>query len=91
MRTTTIFILLVATASNAPAAVPDATGQALRNCLSNADQASTADQTDCEVAAERRCAYISLLRKLPPAAASRLKTAQRAWLNRPGFAGGSNS
>jgi hypothetical protein len=33
MRTTTIFIPLVATASNAPAAVPDATGQAANDLL----------------------------------------------------------
>jgi uncharacterized protein YecT (DUF1311 family) len=66
--------------------VKDATAAALTCCLSTAANASTAGQTDCEAAAaktyDRRMnvAFASLMRKLPPSAAQRLRLSQRAWL-----------
>jgi uncharacterized protein YecT (DUF1311 family) len=70
----------------AAAAVPDPTTVALQRCLDDAANASTAGQTQCEADAARafdrrmNIAYATLMRKLPPAAAQRLRLAQRAWL-----------
>lgn len=64
----------------------DATAVALDRCPSLATNASTAGQTDCEAAAMRsydrrmNVAYVDLMRRLPPDAASRLRVSQRAWL-----------
>lgn len=64
----------------------DPTAIVLQRCLAAPTGVSTAGQTDCEAAAERgydarmNAAYAALIRRLPPAAASRLRTAQRAWL-----------
>ncbi len=69
------------------AAVPlDATAIALDRCLALPANASTAGQTDCEMAAMRsydrrmNVAYAALMSRLPAAAADRLRRSQRAWL-----------
>ncbi|WP_313540521.1 lysozyme inhibitor LprI family protein [Sphingomonas sp.] len=64
----------------------DATDAALRRCLAALANASTAGQTNCEVAAERaydrrmNAAYATLLRRLPAAAGVQLRRSQRAWI-----------
>jgi uncharacterized protein YecT (DUF1311 family) len=84
MRATLLLLFLLPVAGLA--AVPDRTAQALQRCLNDPIRASTADQTDCEAKARHdydqrmNLAYNRLLQKLPAAAATRLKTAQRAWL-----------
>jgi uncharacterized protein YecT (DUF1311 family) len=81
------FVLLVwSTGANAAPARDDATAVALQHCLVAPSGVSTAGQTECEAAATRsydrrmNTAYADLMRRLPSAAASRLRTAQRAWL-----------
>lgn len=64
----------------------DATAAVLSHCLSATANASTARQTGCEAAAEHaydrrmNVAFTNLMRKLPAAAAERLRTSQRGWL-----------
>jgi uncharacterized protein YecT (DUF1311 family) len=64
----------------------DPTAATLRRCLDASANASTAGQTGCESAAyknyDRRmnAAYAALIRRLPAAAAQRLRVSQRAWL-----------
>lgn len=64
----------------------DATAAALERCLALPANASTAGQTDCEAAAMRsydrrmNVAFAVLMRRLPAAAADRLRRSQRAWL-----------
>lgn len=82
-------LLLLLAMPNVAIAAPapgDATQEALETCLAASSAASTAGQTECEVVArqgyDRRmnAAYTTLMNKLAPAAAARLRTAQRAWL-----------
>jgi uncharacterized protein YecT (DUF1311 family) len=79
--------LLALAATGARAAPPsDATELTLARCLDNPAQASTAGQTECEMAAIRaydrrmNAAYAALMRKLPAPAAQQLRLSQRAWL-----------
>jgi uncharacterized protein YecT (DUF1311 family) len=68
------------------AADEDRTEAALRACLARPSAGSTAGQTACEAAAVRQydqrlnAAYQSLMRRLPPDAAAKLRLSQRAWL-----------
>jgi len=79
-------LLLVLSAASATAERQDPTDRALQACLDAPDHASTAGQTECEAVASRdydrrmNLAYAGLMRGLPTAAATRLRTAQRAWL-----------
>jgi uncharacterized protein YecT (DUF1311 family) len=81
-----LFLLALVPPVPAAAAVPDPTTVALRRCLDDAAHASTAGQTQCEADAARafdrrmNVAYATLMRKLPSAAAQRLRLAQRTWL-----------
>jgi uncharacterized protein YecT (DUF1311 family) len=82
-----LVLIAMATSASANAAGPlSPTEEALRRCLHAPAAASTAGQTECEGAAARRydqqmnVAYVALMRRLPPAAAARLRSAQRAWL-----------
>jgi uncharacterized protein YecT (DUF1311 family) len=58
----------------------------LARCLEEPDHASTAGQTECEIAAMRaydrrmNAAYAALINKLPARAAQQLRLSQRAWL-----------
>jgi uncharacterized protein YecT (DUF1311 family) len=84
-------LVLIAVATSVAAAqasadtLADSTEAALRRCLDRPSAVSTAGQTECEGAAQRsydqrmNAAYGGLMRRLPPAA-SRLRSAQRAWL-----------
>lgn len=85
-------LVLIAVATSGAAApastasVANSTEAALRRCLDRSSAASTAGQTACEGAAQRRydermnAAYGGLMRRLPSAVAARLRSAQRAWL-----------
>lgn len=81
-----LFLLTVSTGAVAVPAHGDPTAIALQRCLAASSGMSTAGQTECEAAAARsydarmNAAYTSLMRRLSPAAASRLRMAQRAWL-----------
>ncbi|ATY31167.1 lysozyme inhibitor LprI family protein [Sphingomonas psychrotolerans] len=82
-------LLLLAVSPEGAAALPehDPTEAALQRCIAAPANASTAGQTECEAQAssdyDRRLnvAYTSLTRRLSAAAATRLRTAQRAWLS----------
>ncbi|VWX55129.1 lysozyme inhibitor LprI family protein [Novosphingobium sp. 9U] len=86
MKLSVLFLLALPTATWAAAPADDATQRSLDACLAAPGGASTAGQTQCEVTAQqsydRRMnrAYTQLMRKLPPAAAARLRAAQRAWI-----------
>ncbi len=75
----------------------DATAAALERCLASPANASTAGQTDCEASAMRgydhrmNVAYVALTRRLPAAAADRLRRSQRAWLAYRDAEGGTRS
>lgn len=77
---------LLAIAGPAAAEPADPVEVRLAACLNAPDQASTAGQVGCEIAAERdydrrmNAAYIDLMRKLPAPAGQRLRQGQRAWL-----------
>lgn len=64
----------------------DRTEAALQRCLDTPAAATTAGQTECEVAAacdydlRMNTAYGQLLERLAPPEAARLRSAQRAWL-----------
>lgn len=78
--------LMVIPMTAAAAALGDPTQAQLQACLADPAAQSTAGQTQCEAAAaesyDRRlnAAYDALMRRLPPPAAARLRSAQRAWL-----------
>ncbi|MFT4055320.1 MAG: lysozyme inhibitor LprI family protein [Novosphingobium sp.] len=81
-----VIILMFPGVAVAKPATVDATEVALEQCLALPANASTAGQTDCEVAAMNRynhrmnVAYAALMRQLPAAAADRLRKSQRAWM-----------
>jgi uncharacterized protein YecT (DUF1311 family) len=85
LRSLSIILLALITAP-ALSATADPTAATLRRCLADPVNGSTAGQTTCQAGAaqsyDRRLntAYRALLRALPPAAAQRLRVAQRAWL-----------
>lgn len=86
IRSCVLVLIAVATSASAVPANADPIDAALQRCLDAPAAASTAGQTACEGAAARRydqrmnVAYAALMRRLPPGAAARLRTAQRAWL-----------
>lgn len=86
IRSFFILSLGISTAAIASPASEDRTEAALQRCLDASAAASTAGQTECEVAAARdydrrlNIAYGQLLQRLAPPEAARLRSAQRAWL-----------
>ncbi|WP_240198150.1 lysozyme inhibitor LprI family protein [Novosphingobium sp. P6W] len=86
IRPCVIILLAISTAATASPASEDRTEAVLQRCLDAPAAASTAGQTECEVAAARdydrrmNAAYNQLLQRLGPPEAARLRSAQRAWL-----------
>lgn len=85
-RTTALALALVASLPAVADPAEDQTAAALSRCLALAANASTAGQVECEATALRNydrrmnLAYAALLRRLPAAAAARLRQTQRAWI-----------
>lgn len=84
-----LFLLLLhgaLSSAGSAASVKDPTAVALRRCLDEAANASTAGQTACEAVAQRsydrrlKASYSAVMHRLPTAAAQSFRRSLQSWL-----------